>query len=72
MVENVRDGNKVCVDISGNSIGTGAGHIELDTDATADLLVVQTSVANLSAVNNSITVDNQAPGATFGAAACIP
>ena len=72
VVENVRDGNKLCVDISGNSIGTGAGEIELDTVVTADLSVVQTSVTNLSDVNNSITVDNQAPGATFGASACIP
>ena len=70
-VADVQDGNQLCVNISGNAIGVGGGDIELDTTASADLTVVQTSAANLSAVNNGITVDNQAPGATFGVPSCF-
>jgi len=69
-VVDVQNVNKVCLDLTGTS-GT-AGEIELDTINSADLGVVQTSAANLSAVNNGIAVDNQLPGATFGVPTCIP
>ena len=69
-VVDVQDANKVCLDLTGTQ-GTG-GEIELDTVNSADLGVVQTSAANLSSANNGFNVDNQAPGATFGVAVCIP
>ena len=73
VVEDVQNGNNVCLDLQGTSSNIAGADIELDTDATADLNVVQTSAGNLSTANNSISVANLGAGANFGGSVdCIP
>jgi hypothetical protein len=51
-----RDQTEGHFDGTGTSIVVGASNIELDSDATADLVVDADNAANLSVLNNAITV----------------
>jgi hypothetical protein len=72
VIEDVQDGNDVCFAATGNSIGSGGGDIELDTDNAADLVVDATNAANLSALNNGISVSEVATPTYNSAVDCIP
>ena len=73
VIEGVQNGNNVCLDLRGTSTNVAFADIELDTDVTADLNVVQTTAGNLSSANNSIPVADLGAGANFGGSAdCIP
>ncbi len=71
-IVDVRDGNTLCFGATGNSIGSGSGSIELDTDAAVDLVVDATSAANLSSLNNGIPVNEAATPTYSSGVDCIP